>query len=72
MKKWARKKMAVRIPKKVEKSEREKRFLHVKKIKNMTKNGFHAQNDFHAQKKKTLPKILLKNTEKFGHFSVLV
>ena len=34
------------------KSGREKRFLPVKKIKNMAKNGFHAQNDFHAQKKK--------------------
>ena len=44
--------MGVKNPLITVKSGREKRFLPVKKIKNMAKNGFHAQNVFHAQKKK--------------------
>ena len=47
------KKMGVKNPVKTVKSGREKPFLPVKKIKNVAKNGFHAQNDFHAKKKNT-------------------
>ena len=69
--------MGVKNPVKTVKSGREKRVFPVKKIKNMAKNGFHAQNDFHAQKKNTantpfifLLQIPLKNSFRLRKFPI--